>query len=71
VARHFPVALRNLIGYRIHRPNLGGYEGQDPSVLFDTSSHTLPAIDAVSEATAEELRAYYRSIENAAGQQSD
>jgi len=71
VARHFPVALRNLIGYRIHRPNLGGYEGQDPSVLFDTSSHTLPAIDAVSEATAEELRAYYRSIENTAGQQSD
>jgi len=59
LARQFPAAIRDLIGYRIHRPNLGGYEGQDPSVLFETSSHTLPAVDAVSEATAQELRAYY------------
>lgn len=29
VAKQFPQALRDLIGYRIHRPNLGGYEGQD------------------------------------------
>jgi ectoine hydroxylase-related dioxygenase (phytanoyl-CoA dioxygenase family) len=61
VARQFPAAIRDLIGYRIHRPNLGGYEGQDPSVLFETNSHTLPAVDAVSEATAAELRAYYQS----------
>lgn len=59
VAKQFPHALRDLIGYRIHRPNLGGYEGQDPSVLFGTDSHTLPAVDAISEATALELRAYY------------
>ena len=59
VAREFPAAIRDLIGYRIHRPNLGGYEGQDPSVLFETNSHALPAVDAVSAATAEELRAYY------------
>ena len=59
VAKNFPQALRDLIGYRIHRPNLGGYEGQDPAVLFETDSHTLPAIDAISEATAEELRNYY------------
>jgi len=61
VARQFPAAIRDLIGYRIHRPNLGGYEGQDPSVLFETNSHTLPAVDAVSEATAAELRTYYQS----------
>jgi ectoine hydroxylase-related dioxygenase (phytanoyl-CoA dioxygenase family) len=59
VARRFPPAIRDLIGYRIHRPNLGGYEGQDPAVLFETDSHTLAAVDAVSEATAQELRAYY------------
>jgi ectoine hydroxylase-related dioxygenase (phytanoyl-CoA dioxygenase family) len=60
VAKAFPPALRDLIGYRIHRPNLGGYEGQDPAVLFETSSHTLPAIDALPESIAQELEAYYR-----------
>jgi ectoine hydroxylase-related dioxygenase (phytanoyl-CoA dioxygenase family) len=61
VAKQFPKALRDLIGYRIHRPNLGGYEGQDPSVLFETRSHALPAVDAIPEATAFELKAYYQS----------
>lgn len=61
VARQFPQALRDLIGYRIHRPNLGGYEGQDPAVLFETRSHALPAVDAIPEATARELRAFYDS----------
>jgi hypothetical protein len=60
VAKNFSGALRDLIGYRIHRPNLGGYEGQDPAVLFETHSHALPAIDAIPEATALELQAYYR-----------
>jgi ectoine hydroxylase-related dioxygenase (phytanoyl-CoA dioxygenase family) len=60
VARQFPRALRELIGYRIHRPNLGGYEGQDPAVLFETDSHALPAVDAIPEATAIELQEYHR-----------
>jgi hypothetical protein len=59
VARAFPKPLRDLIGYRIHRPNLGGYEGQDPSVLFTTSSHTLPAIDALPQHIAEQLTQLY------------
>ncbi|HET9106667.1 MAG TPA: phytanoyl-CoA dioxygenase family protein [Steroidobacteraceae bacterium] len=59
VARTFPPALRDLIGYRIHRPNLGGYEGQDPSVLFETDSHLLPAIDAIPDDIARELKAFY------------
>jgi ectoine hydroxylase-related dioxygenase (phytanoyl-CoA dioxygenase family) len=33
VARHFPKSIRDLLGYRIHRPNLGGYERQDPAAL--------------------------------------
>ena len=59
VAKKFSPALRDLIGYRIHRPNLGGYEGQDPAVLFDTNSHVLAAVDAIPEATAIELQAFY------------
>jgi ectoine hydroxylase-related dioxygenase (phytanoyl-CoA dioxygenase family) len=59
VARQFSQALRDLIGYRIHRPNLGGYEGQDPAILFETDSHVLPAIDALSAATEQEIASYY------------
>ncbi len=59
VARRFSKPVRDLLGYRIHRPNLGGYEGQDPAVLFDTQSHTLAAVDAVGQEVAEELRRYY------------
>lgn len=61
VAKDFRPALRDLIGYRIHRPNLGGYEGQDPSVLFHTDSHILSAIDAVPEEIARELQAFFLS----------
>jgi len=59
IARQFPEPIRDLLGYRIHRPNLGGYEGQDPAVLFETDSRALPAVDAISAATAAELRAFY------------
>jgi hypothetical protein len=59
VAKNFSPALRDLIGYRIHRPNLGGYEGQDPSVLFGTDSHVLPAIDAIPAGVERELREFY------------
>lgn len=59
VAKKFPKALQDLIGYRIHRPNLGGYEGQDPAVLFETSSHSLSAIDAIPAGIERELREFY------------
>lgn len=59
IARQFPKSIRDLLGYRIHRPNLGGYEGQDPSVLFETHSRALAAVDALPESVAAELRAYY------------
>ena len=48
VARHFPPELAALVGYRQHRPNLGNYEGQCPSVLLgDDSDRPLGAIDAL------------------------
>jgi ectoine hydroxylase-related dioxygenase (phytanoyl-CoA dioxygenase family) len=61
VASEFSKPIRDLLGYRIHRPNLGGYEGQDPAVLFETDSHTLAAIDAIPPAVALELQAHYEN----------
>lgn len=61
VAGQSPRQLRGTLGYRIHRPDPGGYEGQDPVVLFDMNSHALPAVDSLSEPTALELQAYYRN----------
>lgn len=61
VASQFSKPIRDLLGYRIHRPNLGGYEGQDPAVLFETDSHTLAAIDAIPPAVALELQAHYQN----------
>jgi hypothetical protein len=48
VARHFPPELAALAGYAQHRPNLGNFEGQCPSVLFGGySDEPLAATDAL------------------------
>lgn len=48
VARNFPKELAELVGYVQHRPNLGNYEGQCPSVLLsDDVPAFLQAIDAL------------------------
>lgn len=48
VARCFPPDLAALVGYRQHRPNLGNFEGQCPSVLLgDNADRPLGAIDAL------------------------
>jgi ectoine hydroxylase-related dioxygenase (phytanoyl-CoA dioxygenase family) len=41
VAKQFSSALADLVGYSLHRPNLGNYEGQCPSILLrsDVPSH--------------------------------
>ena len=65
VARRFSPELAALVGYRQHRPNLGNYEGQCPSVLLsDELPARLGAVDAlrpdqtamVSEFVAEQRR---------------
>ena len=38
VARDFPPALQDLIGYAVHRPNVGLVENNDPKRLFDEPS---------------------------------
>jgi hypothetical protein len=61
VARHFPERLRDLVGYRRHRPNLGSYDGQCPSILFeDHVPDYLPASDALTPDQAVRLEAYAR-----------
>lgn len=48
VARGFAPELAALVGYRQHRPNLGNYEGQCPSILLhDSVPDRIGAIDAL------------------------
>jgi ectoine hydroxylase-related dioxygenase (phytanoyl-CoA dioxygenase family) len=48
VARTFPPALAALAGYAQHRPNLGNYEGQCPSILLQNEVPThIGAVDAL------------------------
>jgi ectoine hydroxylase-related dioxygenase (phytanoyl-CoA dioxygenase family) len=48
VARSFPPELAALAGYRQHRPNLGNYEGQCPSILLrDELPESIAAEDAL------------------------
>lgn len=48
IARDFPRDLAELAGYRQHRPNLGNFEGQCPSVLLERDRpERLGAVDAL------------------------
>lgn len=40
LAREFPEELQDLIGYSVHRPNVGLVENNDPKRLFDEGSST-------------------------------
>ncbi|MBB6091227.1 hypothetical protein HNQ60_000073 [Povalibacter uvarum] len=59
IARSFPKSVRDLLGYRMHRPNLGNWEGQDPAIALTSSSRVHPTVDALPEDVAEQLRSYY------------
>ena len=59
VAKDFPPELARLIGYSIHRPNLGNYEGQCPTILLNGEpAEYLPATDALRP----EQQAYLRQL---------
>lgn len=48
IARTFPPELAALTGYAQHRPNLGNFEGQCPSILFDGyPPDPIAAVDAL------------------------
>lgn len=57
VAAWFPDALQRLIGYRWHRPNIGGWEGQDPIEYLRGGATCGPHHDALPPAIAAELKA--------------
>jgi ectoine hydroxylase-related dioxygenase (phytanoyl-CoA dioxygenase family) len=62
VARHFPPDLAALVGYRQHRPNLGNYEGQCPSILLRGDlPRRMGATDALRPDQAEMVAAFRRS----------
>lgn len=61
VARTFPPELAALTGYAQHRPNLGNYEGQCPSVLLNRSRRgKLGAVDALRPEQAAMLSEFAR-----------
>lgn len=57
VAARFPEDLQKLLGYRMHRPNLGAWEGQDPIEYLRGASSCGPHRDALPPAIAAELKA--------------
>ncbi|MCR6645815.1 MAG: phytanoyl-CoA dioxygenase family protein [Terricaulis sp.] len=59
VAASFPEDLQRLIGYRIHRPNLGGWEGQDPIAHLRDTRGPAPHVDALTPEIAVQLKAHY------------
>lgn len=60
-ARQFPEALQRLIGYRMHRPNIGAWEGQDPIEYLRGAAPCGPHKDALPPEIAAELRALVTS----------
>jgi ectoine hydroxylase-related dioxygenase (phytanoyl-CoA dioxygenase family) len=66
-ARGFPPALRDLVGYRRHRPNLGNYDGQCPSILFEEDGAEFrPVTDAFAPDQQQRLEAFVKAQAGAA-----
>jgi hypothetical protein len=63
IARTFPRELAELVGYVQHRPNLGNYEGQCPSILLGNAvpSH-IGAIDALRPDQEEMLAGFVERL---------
>mgnify|MGYP001208931297 CR=1 FL=1 len=59
VVRCFPERLQRLLGYQMHRPNLGGWEGQDPIRWLDDSGEPHAHADALTPEIAAQLREHY------------
>lgn len=58
VAASFDEPLLRLLGYQLHRPNLGGVAGDDPILIFKDAP-TRPFKDALTPEIARELSALY------------
>lgn len=62
IARTFSKPLADLVGYRQHRPNLGNFEGQCPSILLNPEAprHSV-ATDALRPDQAAAVQAFARA----------
>ena len=61
VARDFDPELAALVGYQQHRPNLGNYEGQCPSILLrENIPSRIAAVDALRPDQEELLAQFVR-----------
>jgi ectoine hydroxylase-related dioxygenase (phytanoyl-CoA dioxygenase family) len=61
IARQFTPELAALVGYRQHRPNLGNYEGQCPSILLqENQGEAIGAVDALRPDQVEMVEAFAR-----------
>jgi hypothetical protein len=62
IARYFARDLAALVGYVQHRPNLGNYEGQCPSILLSGEPlERIGAIDALRPDQEQMLAQFVRS----------
>lgn len=60
VAKHFSPKLQELIGYNVHRPNLGWVNGQDPSYLLkDDVTPPVRAEEFLTDEQNKLLKEYY------------
>lgn len=60
IAKTFSADLAALVGYRQHRPNLGNFDGQCPSVLLKSNVPEFPhAIDDLRPDQVEMVEDYY------------
>lgn len=66
IARAFDPDLAALVGYQQHRPNLGNYDGQCPSILLESDPPDyLAAIDALRPDQAGALAEFLREQQEA------
>lgn len=69
IARTFPRDLSALVGYQQHRPNLGNYEGQCPSVLLEDSlPEYLGSVDELREDQIQTLADYKARLKSERGE---
>lgn len=63
IARQYAPHVQNLLGYRIHRPNLGNCEGQSPALLLRGGILSGRAKDELLPEQAEKLRAWREAMQ--------
>jgi len=59
IARHFSKDLQEMLGYSVQRPNLGMYEGAEPSILFEPYPGKIITRDWLTADQNAQIRQYY------------